>query len=182
MKVKVKVGSQVILDSSKQKVAKVIEPAPVVEKSTMKVQKPKDAIFHKEEEKVVNEPVVHEEEKVVEELITHEDEVKEVVQQEFKLDEITEPEEETIEENTEEVSETENEEIVESDVVNDSKTELDKRLDEMDDELNKLEQELDEMDDEYDEEEYEQFLSNRERSKIRKTKKQNRQTNDFSEF
>ena len=182
MKVKVKVGSQVILDSSKQKVAKVIEPAPVVEKSTMKVQKPKDAIFHKAEEKVVNEPVVHEEEKVVEELIPHEDEVKEVVQQEFKLDEITEPEEETIEENTEEVSETENEEIVESDVVNEPKTELDKRLDEMDDELNKLEQELDEMDDEYDEEEYEQFLSNRERSKIRKTKKQNRQTNDFSEF
>ena len=48
MKVKVKVGSEVILDSSKKKIAKVIDPEPLVE-STMKVKVPRDAIFHKEE-------------------------------------------------------------------------------------------------------------------------------------
>lgn len=47
MKVKVMLGSEVIVDSSKQKVAKVIDPDPVIEKA---VHKPKAAIFNKTEQ------------------------------------------------------------------------------------------------------------------------------------
>lgn len=175
MKVKVKVGSEVILDSSKQKVAKVIDPAPV--ESTMKVQKPRAAIFHKQEE--MREEAAQKEKESIDNSVDTEvsveepveiknEEVKEeIVQEKFKLDEITEPEE-LIEEGT-------NEEVIESDETSEEENNM----------YDELEQELEENDDtdDYDEQDYNQYMSNRDRSKIKKEKKpQNKQSNDYSGF
>ena len=160
MKVKVKVGSEVIVDSSKKKVSKVIDPAPV--ESTMKVQKPKAAIFHKED--------TDEEEK---ELVL-EDKV-EIVQEKFKLDEITEPEVE--EKQTEVITEEDtDEEVIESDDDLEKETNMSEELDE------ELENDYDDYEDE-DEQDYDQYMSNRDRSRIKKEKKQqNKSSNDYSEF
>lgn len=144
MKVMIKVGSEVILDSSKQQVAKVIDPLPdIEEKSTIKVQKPKDAIFHKEEIEKISE----------------------------LSDESALPVTESL--NTENI-----------DVVDEERSEYKKRMEKMDIELEELERELEELDNDYDDEEedYDQYLSNRERSKIRKDRKQQNRSGDYSEF
>lgn len=179
MRVVVRVGKEVILDSSKQQVAKVIDPAPslrltedesIIEETVEKVEKPRAAIFHKEE---VHEEVV-EESKVEEEIVeSTEDDVTEVLD--------NEPiEEESIEEIVEE-SETA-EEVIEEPIEKE-KTDLEKRMEKMDMEIEEMERELAELeDDDYDDEEYSQFLSNRERSKIRKVKKQQNRSSDYSDF
>ena len=182
MKVKVKVGSEVILDSSKQKVAKVIEPEPAYE-GTMKVkkpiqpvvpdidvQKPRDAIFHREEEKTIENVAV---EPVKEEIKEH------VVQEQFKLDEVDNSMVETGS-NEEHSGNEELPEEVEEATEESVETGLGPEMT-IEEELDKMQEEIDSM--EEDVEEYEQFLSNRDRSNIRKANKQQKKSNnDFGEF
>ena len=169
MKVKVKIGSEVILDSSKQKVAKVIDPEPI-EEGTMVVQKPKDSIFNKAEEV---------KEEIPEEVHTdtiEEEPVVEIKQEEFDLESVEPEEESKLVVNDESMSET-YEKIEEM-----KKAKYEEDMERMDRELEEMERELDEMYDE-DAEEYEQYLSNRERQNIKKEKKQQKKSNsDFGDF
>lgn len=213
MKVKVKVGSEVILDSSKQKVAKVIDPEPVYkERSTMVVQKPKAAIFNKIEPVIPKQEETKVEEPKVEVVETFDSEPNEVIkQEEFPLDSIAETE---VEENSDPLEEIkawtdpntgilasleecgfmpEEEETKDSEhgvVYDESISDVYKREEEemiakynrdmerMNEELKAMEEE---EEDEY--EEFEQYLSNRDRTEMRKAKKQqNKSNNDFAGF
>jgi len=173
MKVKVKVGSEVILDSSKKQVAKVIEPPkPEIQKpkqnTTMVVNKPKDAIFNKIEEKP----------KKIDEWVNsyHENDEEKIEQEEpvfipDNYDKYTAPFDQS--EGIPNIG------CIGEDELRPENIDV-KEEDTVDDPLDFAE---DVEEDEEDVEDYDQYLSNRDRNEIRKEQKQqNRRNTNFGDF
>lgn len=200
MNIKIKAGSDVILDSSKKKIAKVIEPEEYKEERIVKtipkvsVNKPKDAIFNKIEEKV-EEPVETKEDVI--------ENIPEITEDGFvsigdllsnKIENIDNPLAELIayvSSDTTVVDEEEIDAVCEESTIENSDEEVHKEssdddkfennLRKMEEELEEMERELNELEEE-DHEEYDQYLSNRQRSEMKKEKKQNKSNSDFSGF
>lgn len=195
MKVKVMVGKEVIVDSSKKQVAKVIEPFistnpvmdntpkvtanPVVDnKPKVTVNVPKDSIFNR----------------VVDEVEEFSDKVDAMVS-EINVSDVLgtsiENEVDTVDDISTVIDDTmsdEDKEVLDTDsFVEKEDEDMDKeeKFNEEDQNLNddySEEEYEDEEDDEYDEpEDYEHYLSNRDRKYNRQMEKQNRRT-DFGEF
>ncbi len=159
MNVKVMRGNEVLVDSSKKKIAKVIDPEPK-NKMAVSVTVPKAAIFNKKEE-------IKMEEK---------DEIKK---------ESTRPsspvvDTEIIEEDVVDVkyNDINDDEVIEDDLTPAIEEETeDEDMDEIDSIVDNYQDDEYEDDDELD---YEEYLNNRDRQQLRRDKKQNRR-NDFND-
>lgn len=168
MKVKVMRGNEVVKDSSKKQVAKVIEPEPEVKTSIPVIKKPRAGIFNRaddaEEFNKVKEDTVIETRELAAVLDTNKDKSQEEVESEPQ-GEIEAQENESEDSNEETLAET----------VDD----LNEVLDSSDEDY--PEEEYDE--DYEDAQDYDSYMSNRDRKQARKAKKAIRNNNsDFSEY
>ena len=170
MDIKIMVGNRVIKDTSKKKVAKVIDPEPEVEVVIPEVEMPKDAIFNKKEDICMSKKHKDVLDYAKEYLANHayDNCVEPVDGDSIKL--TTTPEE------------------IKSEVI-DAINRIDNDINGIENELKKEAMEaeyedeyVDEYEDEEDVEEYDHYLSNRDRSKIRKAQKSNRANNNFESF
>lgn len=112
MKVRVLVGDEVIHDSSKNKIAKVIEPEKVENKIKVSVNIPKESIFNKTESKNEEVEDIPMEEEIVEDTITEEEVSEEAVEDDIS-ETIEEPK--TMNEELDEFLESESEDYDEDD-------------------------------------------------------------------
>lgn len=191
MKVKVMRGNEVISDSSKKQVAKVIEPK-VDEKPRMevKVNVPRDSIFNKIGEEVDN-------------FATHVDEVTKDTRVAapvyFEASEIRDAISGAMSEEDKETLDTigeiidhvlDNPDLIpdeyksENEDVNEIKSEeVNEMVKEDDNEFEEIEEDIDDFDEDEDEdaEDYDQYLSNRDRKQNRQMEKQSRRT-DYDGF
>lgn len=172
MRVKVMIGKEVISDSSKNKVAKVIDPEPlikqeikpeplvkstVIEKPKTNVSIPKAAIFNRTEEVKNN---IKEDNSIIEEAITYVG-IPEDIDSNTDIPNLLKGE-------TIEMKRKSNN----TDIIYDETEIYSSESDE---------EEYDKYEDDDEEEDYEQYLSNRERKQIRRSEKQNRRT-DFGDY
>lgn len=171
MKVKVMVGNEVILDSSKRKVAKVIEQPEEV-KSTMKVHvdKPREAIFNKEEEK----PVVEER---LDDAMSYEDKVRLYASEHIVTAPAVIVADDSVNKNDRSYDYESIDNVPEDEEPEEENVEIDDY-----EEPEDVEETGDYEDEEEDAEDYDQYLNNRQRSQIRKASRANKANSDFSGF